>query len=299
MYRSQFTPQNALRKSLVIGSLLGLISSNSALAQLVDIDQTQWQASGDKFSCQLRQPLNNGYVEFVARAGYPLAITLVEGDKSSSGSLAVSRLAAPWQNKDDIEPLGSGDISPAQPYMNSGTEPLLAGLQSGNWAQLALTLNQKTRHITLSNAGIHQPALDFQGCRNQLLPASYDQVSLVRVQFSSGKNRPQPSYSDTLNNLAMYVRTDKEITEVHIDGHTDSHGHHLDNLKIAKDRADNVAEYLKYLGVPEDKIILRYHAERYPIASNNTNYGRAQNRRVEIRLIKQNTPPDQDSFFSP
>ena len=272
--------------------------SNQLSSQIIDMDQSSWKTEGNVFVCRLTQPINNGFIEFIARAGHPLSVSLYNGDKSDIGELTLLQVPPPWKKDIQTVEQGKGYISPESPYQSNGTEGLLRGLTWGHWGKLILDtpLGQKT--VTISNTGIYKPALNFQACRNKLLPASFDQVRLVRIQFSSGKARPQPRYADELNNLATYVHADEEIEEIHIDGHSDSAGQHLDNLQIAKDRADSVASYLKHLGISEDKIKTRFHAERYPIATNNTAAGRAQNRRVDVRLIRKNTPPDPETFFS-
>ncbi|WP_281648568.1 OmpA family protein [Parendozoicomonas sp. Alg238-R29] len=267
-------------------------------AQVVDMDQTSWHSEGDNFTCRLRQPVNNGYLEFVARAGYPLSLTLFDGNKSSTGTLSLLQTPPPWKHNQQSVELGKGPISPKSPYQPNGAEGLFQGLINGYWGKIVLDKKKEQKAITLSNTGIYKPASAFQDCRNKLLPASFDQLSLLRIQFSSGKSRPQPKFADDLNNLAAYVREDKDIEAIYVDGYTDGAGHHLDNLQIAKDRAENVARYLTYLGIPEEKIKTRFHAERYPVATNNTAAGRAKNRRVEVRLIRKNTPPDPKTFFS-
>ncbi|MTI13484.1 MotY family protein [Sansalvadorimonas verongulae] len=273
-------------------------ASPKVSTQLIDIDQSNWQSRGNRFACYLTQSINNGYIEFIARAGHPLSLSMYSGDRSSSGTLTLIRTSPPWKPNGKPIEQGKGTVSPQNPYQPNGAEGLLRGLMTGEWGKVVLD-NAKGQHsITLSSTGIHQSALAFQGCRNNLLPASFDQISLLRVQFSSGKTRPQPRFADNLSDLATYVSADENIVEVLVDGHTDSAGHHLDNLQIAKDRADSIASYLQYLGIPEDKIKTRFHSDRYPVATNNTAAGRAQNRRVEVRLIRKNTPPDPQTFFS-
>ena len=56
-----------------------------------------------------------------------------------------------------------------------------------------------------------------------------------------------------------------------------------------KQRAEKVTAYLLQKGIPPEKIVSRYHGERYPVAANNrTNDGRERNRRVTIRLERAN-----------
>ncbi|MEA3436685.1 MAG: OmpA family protein [Thermodesulfobacteriota bacterium] len=72
-----------------------------------------------------------------------------------------------------------------------------------------------------------------------------------------------------------------------IAGHTDSAGSEKLNLKLSKQRANAIKEYLsmKYKILPE-KLIARGYGESMPVASNDTIAGRAKNRRVVIKRIK-------------
>lgn len=70
-------------------------------------------------------------------------------------------------------------------------------------------------------------------------------------------------------------------------GHTDSTGDADYNMGLSKRRADAVAAYLVTIGVPADKIRTLGRGENDPIASNDTNESRAQNRRVEAIVVGQ------------
>ena len=65
-------------------------------------------------------------------------------------------------------------------------------------------------------------------------------------------------------------------------GHTDDTGSSRLNAELSERRARAVAEYLERRGIPRDQIYYQGAGETYPIADNNTEAGRAQNRRVEI-----------------
>ncbi|MEC8483224.1 MAG: OmpA family protein, partial [Pseudomonadota bacterium] len=60
------------------------------------------------------------------------------------------------------------------------------------------------------------------------------------------------------------------------------------NRELSKTRAEKVTAYLLQKGIPPEKIVSRYHGERYPAADNRTNDGRERNRRVTIRLERTN-----------
>ena len=73
-------------------------------------------------------------------------------------------------------------------------------------------------------------------------------------------------------------------TIIQITGHTDSTGSDAHNLDLSKRRAASVGSYLRSQGVNQMRIITEGFGEQYPIADNATPEGRAQNRRVELRL---------------
>ena len=75
-------------------------------------------------------------------------------------------------------------------------------------------------------------------------------------------------------------------TVFHIGGHTDSQGSDAYNLKLSKDRAASVREFLVSKGIPQNRLTSEGYGESNPIASNKTAKGRQDNRRVEISLDK-------------
>ena len=73
-----------------------------------------------------------------------------------------------------------------------------------------------------------------------------------------------------------------EPVEITIWGHTDNVGTEEANLKVSTKRADAVASYLKKCGMSKDHMTAQGKSFSIPVASNDTEEGRAQNRRVEI-----------------
>ena len=73
-------------------------------------------------------------------------------------------------------------------------------------------------------------------------------------------------------------------TDVQIYGHTDNVGTRAANEKVSNARATEVLNYLSNAGVPANRLSSRGLAFDYPVASNDTEAGRAQNRRVEIYI---------------
>ena len=73
-----------------------------------------------------------------------------------------------------------------------------------------------------------------------------------------------------------------------VEGHTDSVGRESTNQRLSDSRANAVKDYLTANGVDQFRLSSRGYGESNPIASNRTRAGRAQNRRVEINLVKDN-----------
>ncbi|HIQ07215.1 MAG TPA: OmpA family protein [Thiotrichaceae bacterium] len=75
-----------------------------------------------------------------------------------------------------------------------------------------------------------------------------------------------------------------EISHVQIIGHTDSRGSIAHNLRLSQQRAESVARFLQSQGLQRSIMSVIGYGESRPIATNDTEYGRATNRRVEIRI---------------
>lgn len=71
-----------------------------------------------------------------------------------------------------------------------------------------------------------------------------------------------------------------------LEGHTDSDGKDAMNLQLSKDRAAAVRTYLIENGIAADRLTSEGYGETKPVASNKTKAGKAQNRRVEVKLVK-------------
>ena len=108
-------------------------------------------------------------------------------------------------------------------------------------------------------------------------------VNLPDVTFAVDSTTISPSMRETLDGVAAsMVKYPNSLIDVM--GHTDSTGSEQYNLDLSKRRADSVANFLVSRGVSRARIETIGYGEAYPIADNSTEEGRAQNRRVEIRI---------------
>lgn len=103
------------------------------------------------------------------------------------------------------------------------------------------------------------------------------------VSFDTGRADIKPTLRPILDQFASGLST-QQNTEVRIIGHTDSTGSDDLNDRLSLDRAESTKQYLVARGVDPRRVAVAGRGEREPVADNNTDAGRAKNRRVEIFL---------------
>lgn len=114
-----------------------------------------------------------------------------------------------------------------------------------------------------------------------------DQITLnmpSNITFQSGKSQLNDSFLKVLDGVALVLKK-YEKTIVEADGHTDSVGKPDYNQKLSEQRAGAVVNYLVSKGIRQERTITIGAGENHPVAGNDTDAGRAQNRRVELTLL--------------
>lgn len=105
------------------------------------------------------------------------------------------------------------------------------------------------------------------------------------VLFDSSKATIKAESNDKLEEMVK-VMNEYNSANFRLEGHTDSTGNAAKNLQLSKDRAAAIKNYLIAKGINENRLSSEGYGITKPIASNKTVAGRAQNRRVEIILVK-------------
>lgn len=108
---------------------------------------------------------------------------------------------------------------------------------------------------------------------------------LEKVQFEFGKAVIRGASFGLLDEVASVILNAPNIGRVEVGGHTDNKGSDDFNLKLSRDRAYAVREYLIGKGVPADQLVAVGYGETRPIDTNKTEQGREVNRRVEFNLL--------------
>ncbi len=110
-------------------------------------------------------------------------------------------------------------------------------------------------------------------------------VNVYGIRFDSGKDIPKSESEATLNELASFLRSNPKL-KIEIIGHTDSDGDNKFNEDLSLRRAQSIINWLKSKDVNISNLNASGLGESNPVSNNNTESGKALNRRVEIKLIK-------------
>jgi outer membrane protein OmpA-like peptidoglycan-associated protein len=119
------------------------------------------------------------------------------------------------------------------------------------------------------------------------------EVTLGDVLFETDRPTLKPGAEDTLATLAAVLRDDP-ARHVLVEGHSDAAGSAQDDSGLSDERANAVRDYLVGHGIAPDRILATGYGEAYPVASNDTDAGRQQNRRVEVVILDRGGPAGDD-----
>ncbi|MCR5028884.1 MAG: OmpA family protein [Fibrobacter sp.] len=108
-------------------------------------------------------------------------------------------------------------------------------------------------------------------------------AELQGVSFKAGSAELVPSTLATLDKTIAGLKKNAKA-KVEIEGHTSSEGGEEYNQKLSEDRANSVRDYMIRKGISKDRVTAVGYGYSRPKASNDTEEGRKQNRRIEVRV---------------
>lgn len=109
-------------------------------------------------------------------------------------------------------------------------------------------------------------------------------VTLGDVLFASGETELLPSAAQNLDDVIELLESEPD-KQIRIEGHTDSTGSAELNLRLSEQRARAVRDALIERGIDADRLDAVGMGEDFPIATNQTEEGRARNRRVDVIVL--------------
>jgi OmpA-OmpF porin, OOP family len=130
---------------------------------------------------------------------------------------------------------------------------------------------------TVNDSG---PQLTAEACQSELNRLTSSNIIL----FQTGEATIQNHSYGFLDRIAQIARQCGQA-RLEISGHTDSDGSEADNLALSDRRARAVADFMTAAGIAADRLVAVGHGEGRPLASNDTDEGKAANRRIEFRVL--------------
>lgn len=134
--------------------------------------------------------------------------------------------------------------------------------------------------------------VEHHGCPLPQYPASVKPVEPPvsevitlngNVLFAYNQSELMPEARSELDSLMAKLQN-ADVASIKVIGHTDSQGSDAYNQKLSERRASSVAAYLLSQGLAPNKLTSEGRGESQPVADNDTEEGRAQNRRVELHI---------------
>lgn len=110
--------------------------------------------------------------------------------------------------------------------------------------------------------------------------------SLDRLYFDTGKSSLKPESKDQLENLAKIMKAYPDV-KIKLGGYTDNTGDAAANKRLSSERAMSAMKELTRLGVPASRLEAEGYGSEHPVASNETEEGQAQNRRIDVRVTNK------------
>jgi len=170
----------------------------------------------------------------------------------------------------------------------SGDQMLLSGTtvdrEQGRDLSIAATEIAGNKLDVLNNFAIDSNILGLEGdLLAQSLLQELDALPTRNIVFNKNSITLTSRAQEVLDDVAAAILGYEDLV-VEIAGHTDSSGEAVRNLRLSKDRAAAVRDYLVSQNVPGNRLSPIGYGETAPISDNNTANGRAANRRIEFNL---------------
>ncbi len=251
-----------------------------------------WAFRKSQRSCVLEQVTRAGTARFFGEPGLPLRFEYATvSDPFGEGAVMASADAPEWHpawpsssDRGALDHVRGGVISTVEPTANQ----LLEDLEHGRLIRLLghglSGREQEIRVVTVVPTRLEESRDAFLACRQWRLPANFKDVEVSQIGFATGQITLTRQDHAKLDRLAEYIRADRLLQGIAIDGHSDSTGDARTNLALSKRRAAMVAVQLVRRGIPRGLLTVNFHGASFPIDARRGFAADALNRRVTVQL---------------
>lgn len=152
------------------------------------------------------------------------------------------------------------------------------------WCQLETTTLGQT-YLTIVDEKPFERSLTFGPLEIKAALDKDGRIILYDILFDYDKATLKQSSDKQLQHIVTMMLENPDL-KVEVQGHTDNQGSDEYNLNLSQLRAETVASYLGLFGIHSERLIPKGYGESQPVDTNETEEGRARNRRVELVQIK-------------
>lgn len=240
--------------------------------------------------CLLEQPVRDfGAIRFVGAPGVPLRLEVL-GHRAvfAEGAVTVSRVAPPWHPEHPQRTVIGETSQRAGSAVLIG-EPLATRALMALYEGFETHLEHPAWYggqadLRIGNEHLRGRYEEFARCLQDATAQGWSAFERTRIEYQAAQTTISEAGRARLAQVAEYVLADPAVVRIYVDGHTDASGPARANLLLSRQRAEAVAAYLMECGVPEQRLVVRYHGAQYPVVSGDDEDARAENRRTTIRL---------------
>ncbi len=161
------------------------------------------------------------------------------------------------------------------------------GAMNSAWAALGEFFKRKLPNgmeLNIPRLGVENKLVDFIESSSPVDKTTW--FDFDRLLFDTGKATLQAESQEQLKNVAEILKAFPNVG-IKIGGYTDNTGNAAANMALSDARAKAVVAELTGLGVEGSRLEAEGYGDQHPVASNDTEEGRQQNRRVSMRVTKK------------
>jgi len=151
------------------------------------------------------------------------------------------------------------------------------------WVKFVVTSNFGYDGYTeLGQLGAYDDGIRSKGIKDEMSSKGF--VDIYGIYFDFGSSEIKEESKPVITEIVSYLNENPDV-KIIVEGHTDNVGSESSNQKLSENRAKNVMNKLIDKGIDKGRLNVKGFGSKQPISDNDTETGRAQNRRVTIRKV--------------
>jgi outer membrane protein OmpA-like peptidoglycan-associated protein len=151
------------------------------------------------------------------------------------------------------------------------------------WIKLVITSNYGDANYTeFGQLGAYDDGIRSKGIKDEMSSKGF--VDIYGIYFDFGSSEIKEESKPVIAEIVSYLNENPDV-KIIVEGHTDNVGSESSNQKLSENRAKNVMNKLIDKGIDKGRLNVKGFGSKQPISDNDTETGRAQNRRVTIRKV--------------